>query len=313
MAALTKRNTHEETDRFDFNPLIELLRGQNGQDGKEGRDGRDGLPGPPGPTGPAGRDGVDGERGPSGNQGPPGPAGRDGVDGERGPSGDQGPPGLDGNQGPPGPIGPAGRNGVDGERGPSGDQGPPGPPGPSGGGVVYTRWGRTTCPNTTGTELVYAGRAGGTHYNTQGGAANHLCMPENPDYLLYGAGVQGYSPVRGAEYETFSSADPLRSVYQHDVPCVVCLASARVTVLMIPAKTQCPPSWTREYTGYLMSANKGHHRSMFECLDKDAEGVPGSAANTNPVLFYHTEATCDELPCPPYDPQKELTCVVCTK
>ncbi len=257
MAALTKRNTHEETDRFDFNPLIELLRGQNGQDGKEGRDGRDGLPGPPGPTGPAGRDGVDGERGPSG------------------------------------------------------DQGPPGPPGPNGGGVVYTRWGRTTCPNTPGTELVYAGRAGGTKYNIQGGAANHLCLPENPDYIQYGAGVQGYSPVYGVEYQT--GAGPLSSVENHGVPCAMCFTLTRVAVFMIPAKTQCPPSWTLEYTGYLMAAHTGHHRLMFECVDKDAETVPGSAANTDPALLHHTEATCTELPCPPYDPEKELTCVVCTK
>ena len=233
MAALTKRNSHEETDRFDFNPLIELLRGQNGQDGKEGRDGRDGLPGPPGPVGP------------------------------------------------------------------------------SSGGVVYTRWGRTTCPDTPGTELVYAGRAGGSRYNTRGGAANHLCLPENPDYLQYQAGVQGYSPVYGVEYHTTGS--PLNSVYQHHAPCAMCFTSARVAVLMIPAKTQCPPSWTLEYTGYLMAEYQGHQRSKFECIDKDPEHVPGSASNTDPALFYHTEGTCSELPCPPYDPQKELTCVVCTK
>ncbi len=257
MAALTKRNTHEETDRCDFNPLIDLLRGQNGQDGKEGRDGRDGLPGPPGPTGPAGRDGVDGERGPSG------------------------------------------------------DQGPPGPPGPNGGGVVYTRWGRTTCPNTTGTELVYAGKAGGAHHNTQGGAANYLCLPENPDYLQYHAGVQGESQVLGVKYQ--ANRRPLSSVSSHGVPCAMCVTSARVAVLMIPAKTQCPPSWTLEYTGYLMSAHKGHRRSMFECVDKDPESIPDIPAYTNSALFYHTEATCDEFPCPPYDREKELTCVVCTK
>ncbi len=202
---------------------------------------------------------------------------------------------------------------MDGERGPSGNQGPPGPPGPSSGGVIYTRWGRTTCPNTPGTELVYAGRAGGTHFNAQGGAANYLCMPDNPDYLRYGAGVQGYSSVYGVEYETSSSTDPLRSVFQHDAPCAVCCTSAREIVLMIPAKTQCPPSWTLEYTGYLMSASNSQRRSMFECIDKDPQSVPGSATNTNPALFYHTEATCSEFLCPPYDPQKELTCVVCTK
>ena len=240
-----------------------------------------------------GRDGRDGE------DGSPGPAGRDGLPGSAGKDGKDGRDGRDG------------KDGEVGETGEPGIQGPRGPPGPSSGGVVYTRWGRTTCPDTPGTELVYAGMAGGTYYDSRGGAANHLCLPENPDYLQYRAGVQGTSPVRGAEYQT--SESPLNSVHNHDAPCAVCLASARVTVLMIPAKTQCPPSWTLEHTGYLMTEGHGHYRSTFECIDRDPEWVPGSAANTDPALFYHTEATCTELPCPPYDPEKELTCVVCTK
>ena len=49
-----------------------------------------------------------------------------------------------------------------GEKGEKSDMGEQGPPGPSSGGVTYIRWGRTTCPNTTGTELVYKGRAAGS-------------------------------------------------------------------------------------------------------------------------------------------------------
>ena len=298
MVAPTKRDTHlSETGNSEgiSNNIthVEVLRGRDGRDGQDGSPGpagRDGLPGPAGKEGKDGRDGRDG---------------KDGEVGETGEPGIQGPPGPEGTQGPPGPDGIRGPPGLDGIRG------PPGPPGPGSGGVVYTRWGRTTCPDTPGTELVYAGMAGGTYYNTKGGASNHLCMPENPDYLQYRAGVQGSSPVRGAEYQT--GGNVLSSVSDHDVPCAVCLASARETVLMIPAKTQCPPSWTLEYTGYLMTEHKTHYRSMFECIDKDPEWVPGSAASTDPALFYHTEATCTELPCPPYDPQKELTCVVCTK
>ena len=99
-----------------------------------------------------------------------------------------------------------GRDGVPGLRGPQGqrgEQGVAGPPGPRNGGVVYTRWGKTSCPNVTGTELVYAGRAGGTWYGHTGGGANHLCMPNDPDYLRYTPGVQGYSYVYGAEYEAW--------------------------------------------------------------------------------------------------------------
>ena len=84
-----------------------------------------------------------------------------------------------------------GRDGRDGLPGPSGlqglrgGQGVAGPPGPRNGGVVYTRWGKSTCPSVSGTTLVYAGRAGGTWYQHKGGAANHLCMPDDPDYLSY--------------------------------------------------------------------------------------------------------------------------------
>ena len=87
---------------------------------------------------------------------------------------------------------------------------------------------------------------------------------------------------------------------------------------MIPAKKDCPTSWIEEYEGALMStastATRGsHYRTMYECVDKDAESVPGSSESTNPGVFYHVEAGCNGLPCPPYDPEKELLCVVCTK
>ena len=90
--------------------------------------------------------------------------------------------GRDGQDGVPGPRGPQGQRG---------DQGVAGPPGPRNGGVVYTRWGKSTCPSVSGTTLVYAGRAGGTWYGDKGGAANYLCMPDDPDYLSYKPGVQG--------------------------------------------------------------------------------------------------------------------------
>ena len=48
-------------------------------------------------------------------------------------------------------------------------------------------------------------------------------------------------------------------------------------------------------------------------MDKDPEAVRGEAANTDGAVFYHTEAVCNGIDCPPYDPEKELTCVVCTK
>ena len=220
-------------------------------------------------------------------------------------------PGATGPQGPPGEKGDSGGlQGPIGLTGASGEKGPAGPPGPRSGGVTYVRWGKSSCPNVTGTELLYAGRAAGTFYNKAGGGSNYLCMPDTPEYTLsYTPGSQSYSEIHGAEYQS-----PIAGTNNHNVPCAVCSASTRVGVLMIPARTSCPTGWTREYYGYLMTTkDSGHYRTSFECVDKDQDSVPGSQANTNGAVFYHVEANCNGLACPPYNNYKELTCVVCTK
>ena len=285
------------------------MPGLTGRDGKDGEIGPPGPQGPVGPPGPAGPTTVD-----PGMQGPAGPPGPEGPTGPPGPQGSQGPPGspgTDGDRGPPG------SSGTDGDRGPPGSPGQrglTGPPGPttSTGGAVYVRWGRTTCPSTPGTELVYAGRAGGSHYSHSGGGANKLCLPDNPQYLSYQSGNQGSGYLYGAEYEIFSS-QPFRSMHQHNVPCAVCHSSTRASLLTIPARTSCPSSWTREYYGYLMAERYNYARSTYECMDRSPESVPGSVGNINGALFYHTEARCTGLPCPPYVEGREVTCAVCTK
>ena len=233
--------------------------------------------------------------------------GRDGRDGMAGSTGPQGPPGERGD-----PGGPQGPRGLTGQTGPSGPKGQTGLPGPKSGGVTYVRWGKSSCPDVTGTQLLYVGRAAGTFFNTNGGASNYLCMPETPQYTLsYTPGSQSYSEIHGTEYE-----GPIVGTHEHNVPCAVCSASTRVGVLMIPARTSCPTGWTREYYGYLMSQASlwsNQRRTTFECVDKDQESLSGSQANTNGALFYHVEANCNGLPCPPYNNYKELNCVVCTK
>ena len=207
-----------------------------------------------------------------------------------------------------GPQGVAGEKGDHGDTGPTGPQGERGPQGPLAiGGAVYVRWGRTVCPSDQGTELVYSGRAGGSRYGHQGGGANHLCLPDDPDHLQYISGVQGFTYVYGVAYQTLS---PLNN---HNVPCAVCHVTTRATLLMIPAKVNCPTNWTTEYTGYLMSANRGDHRSTYECVDKDPESVYGlNGSSSNNALLYYVEPQCSGLSCPPYDSGKELTCVVCS-
>ena len=176
-----------------------------------------------------------------------------------------------------------------------------------GGGATYTRWGSSKCPSTA--TLVYTGIAGGSFYS-QGAAANYLCMPKDPEYTLTTqAGIRGHSYVYGAEYQY-----PLKGTHDHNVPCAVCETLTRSQILMIPAKTSCPNSgWTKEYDGYLMSNYLGFQRTLYECVDQEQESIPGSQISTDGALFHHVEANCNGMPCPPYDPQKELGCVVCSK
>ena len=182
--------------------------------------------------------------------------------------------------------------------------------------MTYIRWGKSSCPSVTGTELVYAGRAGGSNHNSQGGGAEKLCLPLDPDYIDVARSTSAnlISTLHGAEYQTHNG--PLRSILDHNVPCAVCYASTRVAMIMIPAKTQCPSSWTREYYGYLMTEreHQNHHRSSFDCVDVNPDVVPGGGPNTNGALFQHVVASCSRgLQCPPYQANRVVSCAVCTK
>ena len=193
-----------------------------------------------------------------------------------------------------------------------GQPGPPGPPGPVGGGAVYTRWGKSTCPTVPGTSMLYSGITGGTHYLHEGGGGNYLCMPKVPQYSLPShPGVRGHAYVYGGEYW-----QPIQGHIYHNVPCAVCEVSNRIKKLMIPARATCPSSWTLEYRGYIMTTyiGKGRGRGTFECIDEDQESLPGNGLqDSHAFYFHHVEAGCAGIPCPPYNPNKELNCVVCTK
>ena len=188
----------------------------------------------------------------------------------------------------------------------------PGPPGS--GGVNYIRWGNASCPDTEGTETLYSGRAAGSLWTEQGGGSNYLCLPDEPEFLATVPGVQDYRRARvyGTEYK-IDSGSPLESLHNNNAPCAACYTLARADKIMIPGKVTCPTSWTREYFGYLVAERHGHYRNSFECLDVNAEAVPGEAAETNSALFYLTEVFCNGIDCPPYAEGNELSCVVCTK
>ncbi|XP_068731374.1 short-chain collagen C4-like isoform X1 [Montipora capricornis] len=256
--------------------------------------------GPPGPPGPPGT---------------PGLAGNPGSDGKTGPKGEPGKPGT--NKALPGPPGPKGQQGAIGKTGAQGPQGAKGEKGQNGtakSGVKYVRWGRTTCPS--GAQIVYKGIIGGENHLHQGGGVNYLCLPHNPKYDKYKDGHQHTGYIYGSEYDVSQyNGDPFkRNLHDHDAPCVVCFVKSRGSMLMMPARNDCPSGWTEEYHGYLMTENHSHkHSSDFICVDGDPEYVPGSHANKDGALLHPVEGVCGSLPCLPYVSGRELTCAVCTK
>uniref|UniRef100_K1QIL0 Short-chain collagen C4 n=1 Tax=Magallana gigas TaxID=29159 RepID=K1QIL0_MAGGI len=179
--------------------------------------------------------------------------------------------------------------------------------------VVYTRWGKKTCPSDA--EIVLSGFTGGSYYGHKGAAVDPLCLPKDPEWGLYTDGTDGDKAyVYGAEYETATSPGNLRSLYQHDVPCAICLLRNRSVVKMFPARKSCYRGWKLEYRGNLMTGYHDHLAgSMYTCVDEHPDTLYGGHTNKNGYLFHSIEARCGSLKCPPYVEGREIVCVVCSK
>lgn len=175
---------------------------------------------------------------------------------------------------------------------------------------MYTRWGSDSCPKDN--DLVYAGIMSGNHWNHNGGGANFLCMPKVPEYQLpFQPGHQGRLVINAVGYLNTIN----KKKHGLTVACAVCLAKGKSTTLMIPAKINCPDSWTRQYYGYIMTEQKGggnNKRFMYECVD---EGMTGTGGRFG-VGIFHAEILCNYgIPCGKhkYNSFKEVNCVVCAK
>ena len=214
-------NRHLKGERgqrgFDGVPGNKGERGYNGSIGSPGLPGKHGPPGGPGKQGHLGVPGLKGSKGDHGLVGKKGIQGVHGEKGEKGDHGVQGVPGRGGFPGVPGHVGPAGPAGQ------AGKPGTDGAPGPASGGAVYIRWGRTVCPETQRTELVYSGKARGTGDNQTRSSSNYLCLPDGPEYLQTTNRSQGIS-LQGVKY-TASDNSLLSGVENGDAPCAMCYAS----------------------------------------------------------------------------------------
>ena len=70
-----------------------------------------------------------------------------------------------------------------------------------------------------------------------------------------------------------------------------------------------------------MTGHQNHDNpKTYECVDKNPEYVSGHNTNTDGALFYFVIPDCSGAGttgtiahCPPYESNKQLTCVVCSK
>ncbi|XP_052704573.1 uncharacterized protein LOC128180490 [Crassostrea angulata] len=179
--------------------------------------------------------------------------------------------------------------------------------------VVYTRWGKKTCPSTA--ELVQSGLAGGLYYTYKGAAVEPLCLPRNPEWGMYTDGFDGSKNyIFGTEYRTSSLTGNVQRVNNHDVPFAVCLVRQRSVVQMFPARKTCYKGWTLEYHGYLMAGYYDHAAgTTYTYIDSHPDTLHGGSTFKDGKLFYPVEASCGSLKCPPYVKGRELVCVVCSK
>ena len=174
--------------------------------------------------------------------------------------------------------------------------------------------------------LPCEGHAAGPHYDKGGSGGNFLCLPEEPQWKTHIGGHQsadGY--LYGVEYELFNSGSHHNNIFaetnsgrpllDNPAPCAVCYAPHRSTILMIPARTQCPGGWATEYEGYLVSEYSGAHvrkRSSYVCWDEAPEIASGGVGQ-NQAVIYPVEVVCGSLPCSTFVSGNELTCIVCSK
>ena len=158
--------------------------------------------------------------------------------------------------------------------------------------------------------------AAGGYYDHQASGSNMICLPMMPVYLSVQPDEQEQASIYTAEYKT-ADFPPFTQLQNQDIPCAVCGVAHRGSMIMVPAKVNCPSEWMEEYQGYLMTAHYNHMGTKdYVCVDEMATARNDSYVNDQDGAFlFPVEARCahGNLPCRPYVDGDELTCVVCTK
>lgn len=182
-------------------------------------------------------------------------------------------------------------------------------------GTTYIRWGRHSCENDA--RVLYRGYSAGPLFIKTGGGGNYLCLHDTPQWSSPQPGVAEWaSKIYGVQYEVsnvFSTRNNGNvGLVDQPAACAMCYVPSRSTTVMIPARTECPTGWTREYGGFIVADHVNYHRTEYVCSD-EAPDITTGARLQDQSLFYQVEVMCGSLPCSLFPNGHELTCVVCSK
>ncbi|VDI15950.1 Hypothetical predicted protein [Mytilus galloprovincialis] len=186
-------------------------------------------------------------------------------------------------------------------------------------GTTYTRWGRTKCSGDK-TEIVYSGFVGGASHNDSGSQVNMLCVPTQPQYAINNKKADNHPWLGGTIYSMHQMDTPNTALDQskytlYGIPCTVCRARDKTSVIMIPGRKECTSDWEKEYNGYLFGGNpKFKSGSEYVCIDEVPERRKKATSWSEKPILKPVHSKCNEvMPCPPFIDGRVLTCVVCSK
>lgn len=162
--------------------------------------------------------------------------------------------------------------------------------------------------------FLFPGYTGGSLSSKSGGAAAYKCMPL---VIAWGQHANKSMPNSAGTYfypTRYQAPTGLWQGLRHmQVPCTICLGQQHKTIVMIMGKLTCPNQWTIVYVGYVVSGKDAHMGSSeFQCLHHMPQGI-GNATEKPGKPFFAVRTRCGSFPCPPYEPSKIMSCVVCAR
>ena len=152
------------------------------------------------------------------------------------------------------------------------------------------------------------GYMAGHHHKEPSGGAEFLCLPHDVNWAQHGPTRTENGHLYGTEYDMLGG---IGNRHNQNAPCCLC-KTRRSTVVMFPARTNCFPGWTLEYTGYLAAGVRNYSLTNYVCVDSSPEALDGVAKSDDEAILYNVETKCGSLPCPPYVDGRVLACAVCS-